>query len=43
MISRTIFCSAQAVRDPLGPNRADARDLAKPTRLGTVAECVEMA
>ena len=29
MISRTIFCSAQAASDPVGPHRTDAVDLAQ--------------
>jgi hypothetical protein len=34
MISRTIFCSAQGVRDPFGSNRANARHLTKPIGRG---------
>ena len=34
MISRTIFCSAQARGDALGAHRPDAVDLAQPIGLG---------
>ena len=34
MISRTIFCSAPGVGDPLGANCADTGDLSQTIRLG---------